>query len=108
MCAVLVGPVHVDEQPVQGIGQGRPLVVQQGDGLHMEAGPVHVADLHQIHGGENGVVNLQDSAVFRPLLQQIAAGAGVDGGIGDDLLPDGVHGRVGHLGEELLEVVEQR
>ena len=105
--ALLVGPVHVDEQPVQGVFQGRALVVEQGDGLHAEAGPVHVADLHEVHGGEDGVVDLEDGAVFRPLLQEIAAGAHVHGGVGDDLLPDGVHGGIGHLGEELLEVVEQ-
>ena len=73
----------------------------------MEAGPVHVADLHQIHGGEDGVVDLEDCAVLRSFLQQIAAGAHIHRGVGDDLLADGVHGRVGHLGEELLEVAEQ-
>ena len=105
--AFLVGTVHVDKQPVQGVFQRGALVVEQGDGLHMEAGPVHIPDLHQVHGGENGVVDLEHRAVFRPLLQQIAAGTHVDGGIGDDLLPDGVHGGIGHLGKELLEVVEQ-
>lgn len=73
----------------------------------MVAGPVHVADLHQIHGGEDGVVDLEDCAVLRSFLQQIAAGAHIHRGVGDDLLADGVHGRVGHLGEELLEVAEQ-
>ena len=46
-------------------------------------------------------------AVLRLLLQQIAAGAHVHRGVGDDLLPDGVHGGIGHLGEQLLEVAEQ-
>ena len=104
---LLIGPVHIDEQLIQGVCQGRALVVQQGDGLHMEAGAAHVPQLHQIHGGQNGVVDLQDRAVFRLLLEQVAAGASVHGGVGDNFLPDGVHGRVCHLGEELLEVVEQ-
>ena len=105
--ALLIGPIHVDEELIQGVFQRRTLVVQQGDGFHMEAGAVHVTNFHQVHGGQDGVVNLQDGAVLRLLLQQVAAGADVDRGIGDDLLADGVHGRVRHLGEELLEVVEQ-
>ena len=105
--AVFIGPVRLHEQPVQGVCQWGALVVQQRDGLRTEAGPVHVADLHQVHRGEDGVVDLEDRAVLRPLLQQVAGGAHVDRGVGNDLLPDGVHGRVGHLGEELLEVAEQ-
>ena len=40
-------------------------------------------------------------------LQQIAAGAHVHGGVGDNLFPDGVHRRVGHLGKELFEIIKQ-
>ena len=46
--AVLVGPVHVDKQLVQGILQRCALVVQQGDGFHMKPRPVHIPDLHQV------------------------------------------------------------
>ena len=41
------------------------------------------------------------------VLQKIPVRADVDGGVGDDLLPQGVDGRVGHLGKELLEIAEQ-
>ena len=105
--ALLIGPVHIHHQTVQGVGQRGPLVVQQGDGLHMEARAVHISNLHQVHGGEDGVLNLQHGAVGRLLLQQVAAGAYVNGGVSDDLFPDGVDGGICHLGEELLEVVEQ-
>ena len=44
----------------------------------------------------------------RTLPQQVAAGTHIDRGVGDDFLTDGVNGRVGNLGKELLEVVEQR
>ena len=73
----------------------------------MEAGLLHIPDLHQVSGGEDGVPNLEDPAVFRPLLQQVPVVPDIDGGVGDHLLPDGVNGRVGDLGEELLEVVEE-
>ena len=39
---------------------------------------------------------------------RLPLGAHVYGGGGDDFLPDGVDGRVGNLGKQLLEVLEQR
>lgn len=65
-------------------------------------------DLHEIAAGKDGVVDLQDAAVFRAVGQQIAVGACVDGRIGDDRLAQRVDGRVRDLREHLLEVVEQR
>ena len=52
-------------------------------------------------------MDLEHPAVGPLLLQQIAVVSHVHRGVGDDFLPDGVHGGVGHLGEELVEVVEQ-
>ena len=40
--------------------------------------------------------------------KRFAVGAHVDGGVGDALFADGRRWRVGHLGEHLLEVAEQR
>ena len=54
-----------------------------------------------------GVVDLENAAVLRAVLEQVAVGAHIDRGIGDALLADGVDGRVGNLGEHLLEVAEQ-
>ena len=101
------GPVHRHEESVQGLLEGGVFVVEDGNCLHLEAGFFHAPDLHQVGGGEDGVVDLEDPAVLRPLLQQVAVVPQIDGGVGDDLLPDGVDGRVGDLGEELLEVVEE-
>ena len=98
------GQLHLVQRPLQ----GHIFEVQQGHRLHAEAGPVHVFDLQHIHRGEDGVVDLEHPAVFSPLLQQIAVISHIHRGVGDDLLPDGVDGRVGHLGEALAEIVEQR
>ena len=103
-----VGPVALQKQLIQCRFQGGILVVQQRHRLHPEAGAVHGPNLHQLHGGENGIANLQHPAVFRLLLEQVAVRADVHRGIGDDLLPQRIDGRIGHLGEELLEIVEQR
>ena len=106
--AVAVGAVAADEQPVQRTVQRRGLVIQQRDGLHREAGALHVLDLHQIGVAEDRAFQLQHGAVFRLFHQQVAVGADIYRGVGDDLFADGVDGRIGDLREELLEVVEQR
>ena len=103
-----VGPVALQEELIQRRFQRGILVVQQRHRLHPEAGAVHGPDLHQLHGGEDGIADLQHPAVFRLLLEQVAVGADVHRGIGDDLLPQCIDGRIGHLGKELLEIVEQR
>ena len=103
-----VGPVAGDKKTLHRVFQGRALVVKQGNGLHPEAGIVHVFDFQQLNRGEDGVFDLQDFAIFRQLFQQVAVGAHKDRGVRHDLLPDRVNGRVGHLGKKLLEIVEQR
>ena len=105
--ALLIGPVHIHHQTVQGVGQRGSLVVQQGNGLHMEARAVHMPNFHQVHRGQNGVLDLKNRTVGRFLFQQVAAGAHINGGVGDNFFPDGVDGGIRHLGEKLLEVVEQ-
>ena len=102
-----VRPVHRHRQPVQYQIQVGAFVIEQGHGGCVEARSVHGLDLHQVGGGENGVVDLEHPAVVRLFLEQIPVIGRVDGGVGDDLLPDSIHGWVGHLGEELLEVGEE-
>ena len=102
-----VGPVTLHKELVEGGFQGGVLVVQQAHRLHPEAGALHGANLHQLHGGDDGVVDLQHPAVFRLFLQEVAVRADVHRGVGDDFLPQGVDGRVGDLGEELLEIVKE-
>ena len=55
-----------------------------------------------------GLVDFQHLAVLGVLFQQVALCANVYGGGGDDLLAQGVDGRVGDLGEHLLEILKQR
>ena len=105
---VLICAVHFQEDAVDGLFQAGILVVVDGNGRDLEARHVHVFDLEQVGGGQNGVVDLEHLAVFGLVFQQVAMGTHVDAGGGDDFLPDGVDGRVGHLREPLLEVVEQR
>ena len=102
-----VGLVHLDKQLLQHPVHGGIFIVKDGDRGHLEAGAVHGLDLQQVQVVQNGVVDFQHPAVLRLLLEQIAVFPGVDGGGGDDFLPHRVDGRVGHLGEHLLEVVKQ-
>ena len=104
---VPIGPVHLHKELVNGALQGGVGIVQQRYGGHPEARALHGPDLHQLHGGDDGVFDLQHPAVFRLFLQKIAVGADVNGGIGDDFLPQGINGRVGDLSKELLEVVKE-
>ena len=51
---------------------------------------------------------LEHRAVLSLFLQEISGGPQIDGRIRNDLLPDGVDGRVRHLRKKLLEIAEQR
>ena len=105
--AVAVGLVAADEQVVQGPLQGGVFKVQQGHGLRLEPGHLHVFQLQQLHAGEDGAAQLQNPAVFRGVAEEVPVRAHIHRGIRHDLLPQGVNGRVGYLGEELLKVVKQ-
>ena len=50
---------------------------------------------------------MQQAAVFRAILQQIAIASHVHRGVGDNGFTRGIDGRVGDLGKHLLEVIEQ-
>ena len=105
---VLIGAVHFQEHPVDGLFQAGVLVVVDGHRGHLEARHVHVLDLEQVGAGQDGVVHLEHLAVLGLVLQQVAVGTDVHAGGGDHLFADGVDGRVGDLREPLLEVAEQR
>ena len=85
---------------------------QAGDDLGGELGPVAVAvDVDQL--GELVVVDdrerqLDLHARLRPRIEQVAFRADGARQRRDQLFADGVERRVGDLGEELLEVVEQQ
>ena len=105
--AVPVGTVHIHEQTLDGFLQIGVLVVADGQGFNFKTGYIHRLDLQKIGFGQDGVVDLEDLAVVGLFFQQVALGAYIDGGGGNDLLTQGVNGRVGDLGEHLLEVFKQ-
>ena len=103
-----VGLVAADKQHVQSPLQRGVFIVQQRDNTAFQPGHIQGLDFHQLHSCENGAVQLQNPAVFRPLLKQVAVGAHINGGVHYGLFPDRVDGRIGHLGKHLLKVVEER
>ena len=96
-------PVDRQVQVVDGFGKGGMFVIKEGYGRCPEPPVLHGFDLHQIHACQDGVVDFQDRAVFTLFLQQVAVRAYVHGSIRHDLFPQGIDGRVGDLGELLLE-----
>ena len=70
--------------------------------------PGYTPQLLQIAIGQDGVQQLHGVAVLGRLIEDVALGADVAGERHDELFADRIDGRVGHLREKLLEVVEQR
>ena len=66
------------------------------------------AQLLQIAVGEDGMGQLERVAVLRRFVKDVALGADVADERHDQFFADGIDGWVGHLGEELLEVVKER
>ena len=66
------------------------------------------AQLFQIAIGQDGLRQLERVAVLRRLVQDVALGADVAGERHHHLFADRIDGRIGHLREQLLEVIEQR
>ena len=67
-----------------------------------------VADLGELLGAQHRRRQHDLVAVLGRLGEQVLLAADGDAGGGDELLADRVEWRVGHLGEELGEVVEER
>ncbi len=99
--------VHCDVQLLQRALQRRVLVIQERDGLRMEPGLIQRTDLHEIHSGQDRMIDLQHTAVLRLFIQKIAVGSDVDRRVRDHLLTEGVNRRVRDLREQLLEIIEQ-
>ena len=100
--------VHCYVELLKGPLQGGVLVIQKRDCPRAEAGLVQISDLEEVDAGQDRVVDFQDRTVGALLLKEIAVRADVYRGIGHYFLPEGVNGRVGNLGKELLEIVEQQ
>ena len=106
------GLADLHPDPVEGAAQAGAALGHRVEALD-DGGPerrVHVLDVDeagQLLVGQHGVVDEDLPAGLRPGVQQVALRSEPAVDRGDDLLPDGVQWRVGHLGEQLLEVVEQ-
>ena len=107
ICPVLVCPVRLQKQPVNGLFKRSVLIIGNGDHFYLKSRLFHGLDLQQIRLCENGIFHLKDLAVIRRFLQDISLLAHIDSGRGNDLFPDRVDGRVSHLSKKLLKVVKQ-
>ena len=105
---VSVSSVHFHEQTVNGTLKACVLIIYNRYDFYLEAVYLHVLDLQQIGVGQDRVIHLQNVTILRGLFQNITLSTDVYGGRGHDLLTDGIDGRVGHLSEQLLEIMEQR
>ena len=106
--AVLVGAVAGHEQVVERVLQRLAAVVQHRDPRHVQGLLVGALDAQQVGIGQDGLFQAQHGAILRPVLKQVPVAAHVHRRVGDDLLADGVDGRVGDLCEQLPEVGKQR
>ena len=77
----------------------------EGDGA--ELGELRGADAPEVGVGEDGRQELEPTRVLGTLLQDVPLPAQEGRERHDQPLADRVYGRVGDLGEALLEVVEQ-
>ena len=95
-------------QAVTTLGHGVQAVDRHGGEVGVLAVLVHVEDLRQLLVGEDGA-RQHDLATRAGLgVQHVALRTDARGHRRHELLADGVQRRVGHLREQLLEVVEQQ
>jgi hypothetical protein len=81
---------------------------QQGQRGGQKIALRHAAQLFEIAIGEDGMLQLERVAMHRRLVEQVALVADVAGERHHHLFANGVDGRIGHLREELFEIVKQR
>ena len=105
---VSVGTVDLHIQTIQCPFQVGVIIIGNGDLCYLKALYLHVLDFQNVRVGQDRVIHLQHLTVFRPLLQQVAVLADVNGGGCDDFLSNSVYRRIGYLGKQLLEIVKQR
>ncbi len=106
------GPAGGTAEVAQGLVEvalGVPFHLEQhGQGDAAEVGEDIAPQLGQVLAGEERVGQFQHVALARGRLQQVALAAHAAHQRHHDLLPERVDGRIGHLGEVLLEVAEQQ
>ena len=96
--------VQRPRQPLA-IGTGRE---QHGQGHGPETGAIEMADFRQLFVAQDRGLELEQAATFRAGLEQIALGTERSFDLRHQLLANGVERRVGHLREQLLEIVVQQ
>ena len=106
--SLTVRTIRLHKQTLDRLLQACILIVDNRQYFYLESVDLHRLDLHQVDVGQNRVVDLQYLTVLRPLLQEVAVLADVDGRRGHDFLTDRVDRRVGHLRKQLFEVIKQR
>ena len=101
------GPAQLVHRRLQAGGAG-PRVEQHGQRRGPERRIVQMQELGQIVVRDDRRVDLD--VVARPCIGREQVGLGSQGRthVGDQLLADGVERRIGHLGEELLEIVVEQ
>ncbi len=105
---VAVGLVHFHIEPLDGARDAGALIISDGHFRHLEPRCPHMLDFQHVGIGQDGVVDFEHLAIFRPRAQEVAVLPHIDRRGRDNLLADGVDGRVGHLRKQLLKIVEQR
>ncbi len=111
VAALVHGLARGEYDVVQGLLQGieTPFdVVEHGDHDGLIVRMLDVLDLVQVIVRDHRVLDLELFAVLGPDLEDVAVLPNGQADVGDDLLADPVQGRIGHLGEELLEVVVEQ
>ena len=106
--AVVNGAVGRREQCFQRIFEGWPIaidIVEQGQRLRLESIELNVAQLSQLLVRQQGVFQHDAPRMVGGWLEQVAFCAQQRLCARHQLFADGINGRVGHLGEQLLEVV---
>ena len=92
------------EGPLHAPGLG---LEAQRQGLGLEVLAVHPAQPLEVLVGEHGLRQLDDTRVLGAVPEDVALAPHEGDEAHDHLLPDGVDRGIGHLGEELVEVVEE-
>ena len=108
---VLDGPAGFLAQGVHGLRQrprGCGLRENRRQRLRLEPGLVQGLDAGQLAIGQHRPHELELAAMLRRLREEVLLRADGCPQRGHQLFTDGVQGRIGHLREELLEVVEQQ
>ena len=104
------GRLGVREQAVEGRAQGFPVAVGREGGIKgdgPDSGTPGGPDPAHVVRGEEGMRQTQDGAAFGARFQDVAGMAGMAHERHGQLFTVRVDGRVGHLGEALLEPAEQ-